>query len=208
MVRIILASVLIIVSLVMVGLSIWLDFSDIYYWVSALIAVLAIVVYFSPSMKAFAIRRYRRGSQFKQYSLLYRRIAKKIKLSSNIYDTAWYLVASEENINETFAQFNRVNLSNMPANIAVYHVQGALIWHVKASHKAERAHFLSWLNHVRPKQPINGVLLLNDAFSLIQRAQKLKQDHLADVKAQLESLYLLSGYKIPLHLFFCFIIFR
>ena len=203
MVRIILASVLIIVSLVMVGLSIWLDFSDIYYWVSALIAVLAVVVYFSPSMKAFAIRRYRRGSQFKQYSLLYRRIAKKIKLSSNIYDTAWYLVASEENINETFAQFNRVNLSNMPANIAVYHVQGALIWHVKASHKAERAHFLSWLNHVRPKQPINGVLLLNDAFSLIQRAQKLKQDHLADVKAQLESLYLLSGYKIPLHLFLC-----
>ncbi|KAF7772297.1 type VI secretion system protein ImpL [Pseudoalteromonas citrea] len=203
MVRIIIASVLVIVSVVIAGLSVWLDLSGLYYWSSGLTALLGIVVYFFPNMKAFAIRRYMRGSQFKQYSLLYRRIAKKIKLSSNIYDTAWYLVASEENINETFAQFNRVTLSNMPANIAVYHVQGALIWHVKASHKAERAHFLSWLNHVRPKQPINGLLLLNDAFSLIQRAQKVKQDYIADVKAQLESLYLLSGYKIPLHLFLC-----
>ncbi|MBE0369632.1 type VI secretion protein IcmF/TssM N-terminal domain-containing protein [Pseudoalteromonas aurantia] len=203
MLRIVLAGVLVVIGIVLAGLNGWFNYGSMMYWVSALIILLGITSYFFPALRAFVGRRYTRSSRFKQYSQLYRRIEKKIKLSPNIYDTAWYLAASEESITDTFAQFNRVTLANMPSNIAVYHVQGALIWHVKSSHKAERAHFLSWLTHIRAKQPLNGMLLLNDAFSLIQRAQKAKQAHIADVKAQLESLYLLTGYKIPLHLFLC-----
>ncbi|GEK08131.1 hypothetical protein EAG18_02105 [Pseudoalteromonas sp. J010] len=173
-----------------------------WYWLGALLALVSLLVIYVPSINRFVVGRYQRRNFFKQYSTLYQRIAKKLKLSGNIYKTAWYLVISEGNTSDSFAQFNRVKLNGMPANITVYHVQGALIWHVQAKVE-EQQHFLAWLSFIRAKQPLNGVLLLSDAFSVIQRSQKAKQEFIADFKARLESIYLRSGYPVPAHLFLC-----
>ncbi|MCG9759111.1 hypothetical protein L1D50_08315 [Pseudoalteromonas sp. Isolate6] len=173
-----------------------------WYWLSGLLALVGVLVVYVPSINRFVIGKYQRRNFFKQYSTLYKRIAKKLKLSSNVYKTAWYLVISEGNTSDSFAQFNRVKLNGMPPNIAVYHVQGALIWHVKAKVE-DQQHFLAWLSFIRAKQPLNGVLLLSDAFSVIQRSQKAKQEFIADFKARLESIYLRSGYPVPAHLFLC-----
>ncbi|AIY65058.1 type VI secretion protein IcmF/TssM N-terminal domain-containing protein [Pseudoalteromonas piratica] len=173
-----------------------------YVWCLAF-ALIGLLVILLPSINQRLMRGVHKRNQFKQYTLLIQGAQRKLKLDSNLYKTAWYLVVSEDGVSENFAQFNRVSLANIPAEIELYHVKGALIWHLKTSENQTRENFLAWLNYIRPKQALNGVLLLTDAFSLIQRSQKAKQDFLTDLKSQLETIFIRNGVKVPLHLFLC-----
>lgn len=203
LVRLYSGAILIIIGIVLAILNAIFHYSNTLYWVCIAIALVGVLVITLPTINQALLRGVHKRNQFKQYSRLIRGAQKKLKLNANLYQTAWYLVVSEESVGESFAQFNRVKLSYMPPDIALYHVKGALIWHVTAKENVTRENFFAWLNFVRPKQALNGVLLLTDAFSLIQRSQKTKQDFLSDVKAQLESIYIRNGIQVPLHLFLC-----
>lgn len=196
-------AILIASGLIIAIVNLVMQYSFNLYALSLVFALLGFLVIALPNINQRLMRGVHKRNQFKQYTSLIQGAQRKLKLDSNLYKTAWYLVVSEEGVSENFAQFNRVSLANMPPEIELYHVKGALIWYIKTKENQTRENFFAWLNYIRPKQALNGVLLLTDSFSLIQRSQKAKQDFLIDLKSQLETIYIRNGITVPLHLFLC-----
>ena len=172
-----------------------------WWWLVAGIILTVIAFYLIPPITRRLINIARRKRERRYLHSSYKQIKKKLKLPNNIYQTSWFFACEHGNAQEDFSTFHRISVPNLPANISVFHVDGALIWLINQHDGYDTGLFIEWLKEIRPKQPVNGTMLILDAFSLIQRTHKQTDALIEDFKHSCEDLYHQSDVLSPLHVF-------
>lgn len=195
------AACLAVVALVMIVLIFVLPLDTVWWWLVLGLTAAVIAIYTIPPITNYFVRAVRRKRQRRYLHTSYQKIKKKLKLPNNIYETAWFFACAQDTCQQDFAQFHQIKVPNLPANISVYHVEGALVWLVKPKQGYDTSLFVEWLKEIRPKQPINGTMLILDAFNLVQRAHKQTDAFVEDFKHNCEDLYNQSDILFPLHVF-------
>lgn len=177
------------------------EFQVSWWWLVAALVAVIIGMYTIPPLFRYSIAAIERKRKRRYLHASYRHISKKLKLPSDVYQTSWFYARAQDSCLQDFSQFHHIAVPNLPANISVYHVEGALVWLVRSNESYDDALFIEWLKEIRPKQPVNGVMLILDAFSIVQRTHKETDAFIEEFKFNCEDLYHRSDILSQLHVF-------
>ncbi|WP_448551188.1 type VI secretion protein IcmF/TssM N-terminal domain-containing protein [Thalassotalea montiporae] len=197
----ILAIIVVIVALLLSTAIVFLPLAMSWWWLVAALVFVVIAMYTIPPMANLLTKAITRRRQRRYLHASYQHIKKKLKLPSNIYETAWFFACAQDTCEHDFSQFHQIKVPNLPANIKVYHVEGALVWLLSPKQDYDTSLFVEWLKVIRPKQPVNGAMLILDAFNLVQRAHKQTDIFIDRFKHGCEELHNQSDILSPLHVF-------
>ena len=192
---------LILIAIVLSILILFVPLENVWWWLVAIVLTLVASIYGIPPVINYITKVLCRKRQRRYLHASYKRIKKKLKLPSNVYQTAWFFACAQESSHQDFSKFHKIMVPNLPSNLSVYHVEGALVWLIKPMAGYDTSLFVEWLKEIRPKQPVNGAMLILDAFNLVQRTHKQTDAFIEDFKHNCEDLYHQSDILSPLHVF-------
>ncbi len=198
-------SLVFVIAIILVSASLYFDWPNGILYTGVVLLIVSFFLLIGPKLSAVIAKKHQKNAYLNKLNLVYKSAQNKLQLSTNVYDTSWYISLSDEKSSHMSANINKINSADLPDNLSLYHTKGALIWHFLPNEGGENSIsievFVNWATKMRPRQMINGTLLIFDAFTMVKRAQKPIESLLDSVKSTLREIYLQTGFKVPLHVF-------